>query len=154
MGTAWSISHVVWPLQVIFLGLDVIVPLLSGELLKIPKLCRLYFQLLGYLLELFPERMAGLPGDFHHLPSYLQQSPPFPPRHFPSNVILQKLIFYLHPLKPARMLCNTSIFRLVIQMGRKRVRSGCATISGVIKYRTHVGAKTLICLLQAPNLQP
>ena len=48
--------------QVVFLGLDVVVPLISVELLKVPKLCRLYFQLLGYLLELFPERMATLPG--------------------------------------------------------------------------------------------
>ena len=45
-----------------FLGLDIVVPLISGELLKIPKLCRLYFGLLGYMLEAFPERMAALPG--------------------------------------------------------------------------------------------
>ena len=50
-----------------FLGLDVVVPLISEDLLKIPKLCRLYFGLLGYMLEAFPERMAALPGA-HLLP--------------------------------------------------------------------------------------
>ena len=49
-------------LQVVFLGLDVVVPLMTEDLLKIPKLCRLYFGLLGYMLEAFPERMAALPG--------------------------------------------------------------------------------------------
>ena len=53
------------PRQVVFVGLDVIVPLITEDLLKIPKLCRLYFGLLGYMLEAFPERMAALPGaDF------------------------------------------------------------------------------------------
>lgn len=64
------------PLQVVFLGLDVVVPLISLELLKIPKLCRLYFQLLGYLLELFPERMDTLPGE----PAPPPPPPPAPPR--------------------------------------------------------------------------
>lgn len=45
-----------------FVGLDVVVPLITEDLLKIPKLCRLYFGLLGYMLEAFPERMAALPG--------------------------------------------------------------------------------------------
>ncbi len=48
--------------QVVFVGLDVVVPLITEDLLKIPKLCRLYFGLLGYMLEAFPERMAALPG--------------------------------------------------------------------------------------------
>jgi hypothetical protein len=48
--------------QAVFVGLDVVVPLIEGDLLKIPKLCRLYFQLLGYMLEAFPERMAALSG--------------------------------------------------------------------------------------------
>ena len=50
------------PWQVVFVGLDIVVPLISDDLLKIPKLCRLYFGLLGYMLEAFPERMAALPG--------------------------------------------------------------------------------------------
>ena len=52
-----------------------VVPLISLELLKIPKLCRLYFQLLGYLLELFPERMATLPGAAVPTPQLLKPKP-------------------------------------------------------------------------------
>ena len=48
--------------QAVFVGLDIVVPLIEGDLLKIPKLCRLYFQLLGYMLEAFPERMVALLG--------------------------------------------------------------------------------------------
>jgi len=39
------------PLQIVFAGLDIIVPLLSPELLKFPKLCRAYFALLAHMLE-------------------------------------------------------------------------------------------------------
>lgn len=38
-------------LQIVFAGLDIIVPLLSLELLKFPKLCRAYFALLAHMLE-------------------------------------------------------------------------------------------------------
>ena len=52
------------------MGLDIVVPLIEGDLLKIPKLCRIYFQLLGYMLEAFPERMVALSGDAHQLPHF------------------------------------------------------------------------------------
>lgn len=45
-----------------FLGLDIVVPLMSGELLAVPKLARLYFGLLCYMLEIWPARVADLPG--------------------------------------------------------------------------------------------
>ena len=35
----------------VFTGLDILVPLLSLELLKFPKLCRAYFALLAHMLE-------------------------------------------------------------------------------------------------------
>jgi hypothetical protein len=35
----------------VFAGLDILVPLLSLELLKFPKLCRAYFALLAHMLE-------------------------------------------------------------------------------------------------------
>ncbi len=40
------------------LGLNTVVPLMSPELLKFPKLCRLYFALLSYMLEIFPEQVG------------------------------------------------------------------------------------------------
>lgn len=48
--------------QAVFLGLDIVVPLMTGELLAVPKLARLYFGLLSYLLEIWPDRVAALPG--------------------------------------------------------------------------------------------
>jgi hypothetical protein len=48
--------------QVVFLGLDILVPLMTGELLRFPKLARAYFALLAYMLEVYPERVAALPG--------------------------------------------------------------------------------------------
>ena len=38
-------------LQVVFLGLEMLLPLMSLELLKFPKLSCLYFQLLAHMLE-------------------------------------------------------------------------------------------------------
>ena len=47
----------------VFLGLDILVPLMTGELLRFPKLARAYFALLSYMLEVYPERVAALPGN-------------------------------------------------------------------------------------------
>ena len=49
--------------KVVFAGLDVLVPLMTGDLLQFPKLCRSYFALLGHMLEVYPERLAALPGE-------------------------------------------------------------------------------------------
>ena len=46
----------------VFLGLSILVPLMQIEQLKFPKLARAYFTLLSYMLEVYPERVAGLPG--------------------------------------------------------------------------------------------
>lgn len=51
-------------MQAVFLGLDIVVPLMSGELLAVPKLARLYFALLSYMLDIWPARVAELPGGF------------------------------------------------------------------------------------------
>lgn len=45
--TPFSHAHA----QIVFAGLDVLVPLLSPELLKFPKLSRAYFALLAHMLE-------------------------------------------------------------------------------------------------------
>ncbi|KAG1679648.1 hypothetical protein FOA52_006165 [Chlamydomonas sp. UWO 241] len=47
--------------QVVLLGLHIILPLLSLELLKFPKLCHLYFSLLSYVLEVYSPQAAELP---------------------------------------------------------------------------------------------
>ena len=49
--------------QVVLLGLHILIPLISEEMLKFPKLCRQYFRLLSFLLEVYPEKVAGLPAD-------------------------------------------------------------------------------------------
>ncbi|KAI5070172.1 hypothetical protein GOP47_0014515 [Adiantum capillus-veneris] len=46
--------------QVIYLGLHIIIPLISVDLLKYPKLCRQYFTLLAHMLEVYPEKIAKL----------------------------------------------------------------------------------------------
>lgn len=48
--------------QVVFLGLDTVIPLMTGELLHFPKLIRAFFTLISYMLEVYPERVASLPG--------------------------------------------------------------------------------------------
>ena len=49
--------------QAVFLGLDILVPLLSEELLMFPKLAKLYFTLLAYLLEAHTEKVVALPPE-------------------------------------------------------------------------------------------
>jgi len=65
-------SHATARAQVVFLGLDILVPLMTGELLAFPKLARAYFALLAYMLEVYPERVAALPGAPRALPSTLK----------------------------------------------------------------------------------
>lgn len=49
-------------LQVVFLGLGLVIPLVTGELLQFPKLVRSFFNLMSYMLEIYPDHVAGLPG--------------------------------------------------------------------------------------------
>ncbi|KAF9605670.1 hypothetical protein IFM89_018013 [Coptis chinensis] len=54
--------------QVIYLGLHIVTPLISMELLKYPKLCHDYFALLSHMLEVYPEKVAQLNAEmFAHL---------------------------------------------------------------------------------------
>ena len=52
-------------MQVVFLGLDTVIPLMTGDLLHFPKLIRAFFSLIAYMLEVYPERVASLPGGCH-----------------------------------------------------------------------------------------
>ncbi|KAG6541019.1 hypothetical protein Mapa_017592 [Marchantia paleacea] len=49
--------------QVVYLGLHIITPLMSVDLLKYPKLCRQYFTLLAHMLEVYPEKVAKLSSE-------------------------------------------------------------------------------------------
>ncbi|KAL6757386.1 armadillo-type protein [Haematococcus lacustris] len=55
--------------QVVLFGLSVLLPFMSEQLLKYPKLPRLYFNLLAYIMESYAEQVAAL--DPRHLVSLL-----------------------------------------------------------------------------------
>eukprot|EP00873_Tetraselmis_striata_P034404 jgi/Tetstr1/454668/TSEL_041558.t1 len=46
--------------KAVFLGLDIILPSISGQMAHFPKLRHLYFGLLSYMAEVFPEQVAAL----------------------------------------------------------------------------------------------
>lgn len=49
--------------HVVFTGLNTVIPLINDELLQFPKLCRQYFELLSYMLEAYPKKVAKLPAN-------------------------------------------------------------------------------------------
>ena len=49
--------------QVVFIGLNTVIPLITDELLTFPKLCHQYFTLLAHMLEAYPAKVAALPPD-------------------------------------------------------------------------------------------
>jgi hypothetical protein len=49
--------------HVVFTGLNTVIPLITDELLQFPKLCRQYFELLAYMLEAYPKKVAQLPAN-------------------------------------------------------------------------------------------
>ncbi|KAK6911324.1 Exportin-1, C-terminal [Dillenia turbinata] len=54
--------------QVVYFGLCIVIPLISLDLLKYPKLCRDFFSLLSHLLEVYPEMVAQLNDEaFSHV---------------------------------------------------------------------------------------
>ncbi|GAB4836093.1 hypothetical protein Ancab_001010 [Ancistrocladus abbreviatus] len=54
--------------QVVYIGLHIITPLISMDMLKYPKLCRDYFSLLSHMLEVYPEMIAQLNSEaFVHI---------------------------------------------------------------------------------------
>jgi hypothetical protein len=48
--------------KVVFVGLDMVIPLITGDLLHYPKLVRAFFNLISYMMEVYPEHVAALPG--------------------------------------------------------------------------------------------
>ncbi|XP_073158975.1 uncharacterized protein [Henckelia pumila] len=54
--------------QVVYMGLHIVTPLITVDLLKYPKLCHGYFSLLSDLLEVYPEMIAQLNRQaFNHI---------------------------------------------------------------------------------------
>ncbi|CAN0300704.1 unnamed protein product [Lampetra fluviatilis] len=49
--------------DVVLYGLDIVLPLMSHDLLKFPSLCNHYFKLITFICELFPEKIAALPEE-------------------------------------------------------------------------------------------
>lgn len=70
--------------QVVYVGLHIITPLISFDLLKFPKLCRDYFSLISHMLEVYPEMVAQLNSEaFVHVLGSLD----FGLRHQDSEVV-------------------------------------------------------------------
>ncbi|XP_052199976.1 uncharacterized protein LOC127806606 isoform X3 [Diospyros lotus] len=54
--------------QVVYLGLHIVTPLISLDLLKYPKLCYDYFSLVSHMLEVYPEMVSELSSEaFGHI---------------------------------------------------------------------------------------
>jgi len=49
--------------EVIFFGLQQILPLMTKGLMSFPTLCTQYFSLVGFMMETYPERVGTLPHD-------------------------------------------------------------------------------------------
>jgi hypothetical protein len=49
--------------MVVFMGLNLLLPLISLEMLQFPKLCQQYFALVSFMFEIYPEKCAQLPSD-------------------------------------------------------------------------------------------
>ena len=71
-GVGHGAGQVVDVAQLVFLGLDILIPLISLELLAYPKLCILYFQLLAYMMEVSTIMlcMASHDGQWHVIASF------------------------------------------------------------------------------------
>ncbi|EPB86259.1 hypothetical protein HMPREF1544_06987 [Mucor circinelloides 1006PhL] len=47
--------------NVVLFGINVVIPMIDMEMLKIPSLCQQYIQLISHLIEVFPDKLSGLP---------------------------------------------------------------------------------------------
>ncbi|KAI9271756.1 armadillo-type protein [Phascolomyces articulosus] len=59
--------------DVVLFGVNVIIPMIDLEMLKIPSLCQQYIRLISNLIEFFPDKLAALPQDlFNNLMASLE----------------------------------------------------------------------------------
>ncbi|KAG0179452.1 Exportin-4 [Apophysomyces sp. BC1034] len=49
--------------DVVLYGVNIVIPMIDMEMLKIPSLCQQYIRLIAHLIEFFPEKLAGLPSE-------------------------------------------------------------------------------------------
>ncbi|KAL4233256.1 Exportin-4 [Mactra antiquata] len=56
-------TQAVCPVDVVFYGLNTIIPLMSEDLLKFPSLCSQYFKLITFLTEMHPDKFTSLPEE-------------------------------------------------------------------------------------------
>jgi hypothetical protein len=113
--------------DVIFFGLQQMLPLMTQGLLNYPALCMNYFSLMGYMMESYPERISILPYNFLDV---LLQSLLFGASHHDSDVAIQCLegmeglvkahlklaVFHNHLEQHPNLLdrCTGQIFRGVV----------------------------------------
>merc|ERR1719204_1820633 len=55
-----TVEEVVTAADVCLLGLNIIMPLMSAELLKFPNLCLQYFKTITFVCEIYPEKITSL----------------------------------------------------------------------------------------------
>ncbi|KAI9022740.1 armadillo-type protein [Phycomyces nitens] len=59
--------------NVVLFGINVIIPMVDMEMLKIPNLCQEYIKLISHLIEVFPDKLTSLPIDlFNNLMASLE----------------------------------------------------------------------------------
>ncbi|XP_034253012.1 LOW QUALITY PROTEIN: exportin-4-like [Thrips palmi] len=51
------------PSDVVIYGLNIIMPLMTGDLLKYPTLCTQYYETIMYIVEMIPDKVCSLPSD-------------------------------------------------------------------------------------------
>jgi hypothetical protein len=73
-------QHATHPSQVVLAGLNILLPLISTQLLKFPKIPRLYFNLLAYMLENYAEQVVYGCSISNQRPA-VKQSWPVPAEH-------------------------------------------------------------------------
>ncbi|KAF9582485.1 Exportin-4, partial [Lunasporangiospora selenospora] len=55
--------NAVSPSTVVFTGINILIPMIKENMLKIPRLCTLYIRLISRLVESYPGRLVELPSD-------------------------------------------------------------------------------------------
>ncbi|KAM3861785.1 exportin-4 [Diretmus argenteus] len=56
-------SRTVSAADVVLYGVNIVLPLMSQDLLKFPSLCNQYYKLITFICEIFPEKIPQLPED-------------------------------------------------------------------------------------------
>ncbi|GFH29479.1 importin N-terminal domain-containing protein, partial [Haematococcus lacustris] len=105
---AGSKSH-----QVVLFGLSVLLPFMSEQLLKYPKLPRLYFNLLAYIMESYAEQVAAL--DPRHLVALLS-SLEFGVSHTTDTLVLHSALEGLAELLLRRLLLSGDCSQDVVEL--------------------------------------